>query len=155
MNAKLNRAPSRPVDDWEEFRPAGSSRQPSRSATRKLLLSAAVFVVLALTWWLFKRPITGAVAEIANAISGPGRPPASSIKPRVAASKTRKEFRFARAQRPEQPKDGGTALRPFEVYLLDGDRYIRVDASNRSVLLNTQTGETTWIDSDNIAENSR
>ena len=44
---------------------------------------------------------------------------------------------------------------PFEVYLLDGDRFVRVDASNRSVLLNMKTGETTWMASDGTGEDRR
>jgi hypothetical protein len=44
---------------------------------------------------------------------------------------------------------------PFEVYLLDGNRYIRVDSSSRSVLLNMQTGETTWTDTGGAAEGRR
>lgn len=157
MSARLKPAPRSPVDDWEEFRPAEISRgRSSRSTGSKLLVSVLLFAVLLLVWVLLKPPITGTVAQIRKAISGLGQSPAASRKPRVAAGRTRREWQSARPQRAQELRDpGSAALRPFEVYLLDGDRYIRVDASSRSVLLNTQTGETTWIDSDRVAQNRK
>lgn len=155
MNARLKQAQSRPADDWEEFRPARSSQRSSRSVARKLLASAFLFAAMVLIWVMFKPRISGTVAGIRSVISGLGRSPvASSPKQRVAAEKKRRGLRPSSAYRPE-PETGGTALRPFEVYLLDGDRYIRVAASDRSVLLNTETGETTWIDSDSMAGNRK
>lgn len=154
MNANLKPALPRPVDEWKEFRPAEFSRRSSASVGPKLLLSAVLVAALALIWITFKPPITGTVAHIRKAISGLGHSPASP-KRRVAAERTRRGPHSARAQQTQLLKDGESALRPFEVYLLDGDRYIRVDASNRSVLLNTQTGEATWVDSDAAADNQR
>lgn len=155
MNAKLRPASPRRVDEWEQFRPAEFSRRPSGSVGRKLLVAAVLAAVLAVIWVVFKPPLTGTVAQIRKAISGLRHSSAAPAKRRIAAGRTRREARLARPHRPEQPPDSAAARRPFEVYLLDGDRYIRLDASNRSVLLNTQTGETTWIDSDTIADNQR
>lgn len=156
MNANLKPALPRPVDEWKEFRPEEFTRRSSSGVVLKLLVLVFLVAVLLLSWIFFKPSIGGTVAKIQKAISGlRPSPVASSHKRSVAAERTHRESRSIRAQRVEQPTNSAAALRPFEVYLLDGDRYIRVDASDRSVLLNTRTGETTWVDSDSMAEDRR
>ena len=155
MNARLKQALPRP-DEWNEFRPEEFSRRSSRSVGLKLLLSVALVSALLLIWVILKPQIRGTMTQIRKAISGPEQSPVKSSRKRHAgAAGARRDLRATRDHRPEQPTPGEAAPGPFEVYLLDGDRYIRVDASDRSVLLNTQTGETTWIDSDTMAENRR
>lgn len=73
----------------------------------------------------------------------------------TTAAEGRRPLRPSARGRAEAPQPGPRGPGPFEVYLLDGDRYIRVDSSSRSVLLNIQTGETTWMDSDAVAERRR
>ncbi|HKW68006.1 MAG TPA: hypothetical protein VJP04_12005 [Terriglobales bacterium] len=67
----------------------------------------------------------------------------------------RKAPQHDRLRRGEALPDAVRLPGPFEVYLLDGDRFVRVDASNRSVMLNMQTGETTWMASEGVDENRR
>ncbi|MGE5205250.1 MAG: hypothetical protein ACM3PW_06520 [Chlamydiota bacterium] len=149
MSAKLKLAPRKPVDDWKEFRPLEvTRRRQSRSVVPKLLIAIFLFAGFAVMWLLFKPQIGGAVAELGRAISQLGQKQAVSSKPRSATSAVvRKATRVPRTGRGEWVDDAGRPPGPFEVYLLDGDRFIRVDSSSRSVLLNVQTGETTWLDS--------
>lgn len=156
MNVNLKPALPRPVDEWKEFRPEEFSRRSSSGVLLKLLVPVFLLAVLLLSWIFFKPSISGTVAQIQKAISGlRPSPVASSHKRSVAAGKSHRESRSALAQRAEQPSPGEAAPGPFEVYLLDGDRYIRLEANDRSVLLNTRTGETTWVDSDSMAEDRR
>jgi hypothetical protein len=96
------------------------------------------------------------VAEIKRVISELGRARPAAAGPQTATSAVaRRAPRSSRLGRGEAPPDGARVPGPFEVYLLDGDRFIRVDSSNRSVLLDMQTGETTWMASDTAAERRR
>lgn len=149
MSAKLKLAPRKAVDDWKEFRPLEvTRRRQSRSLFPKLLLATFLFAGLAVLWLMFKPQIGGAVAEIGRAISQLGQKQAVSSRPRSGPSAVvRKAARPLRTEGGKLLDDAARAPGPFEVYLLDGDRFIRVDSSSRSVLLNVQTGETTWLDS--------
>ena len=148
MSAKLKLAPRKAVDDWKEFRPLEvTRRRQSRSLLPKLLIATLLFAGLAVMWLLFKPQIGGAVAELGRAISQLGQRQAVLGKKRSAtAAVVRKAARVPHTWRGEGVDDAARAPGPFEVYLLDGDRFIRVDSSSRSVLLNMQTGETTWLD---------
>jgi hypothetical protein len=150
MSAKLKLAPRKPVDDWKEFRPLEvTRRRQSRSLVPKLLLAVFLFTGLAVMWVLFKPQIGGAVAELERAISQLGQKGAGSSKARSATSAVvRKATRPLHTEGGRVLDDAARAPGPFEVYLLDGDRFIRVDSSSRSVLLNMRTGETTWLDAD-------
>ena len=66
----------------------------------------------------------------------------------AAAAAVRRPLRSSARGRAESRQPGSSGPGPFEVYLLDGDHYIRVDSGSRSILLNMHTGETTWMDSD-------
>ncbi len=153
MSAKLKLAPRKPADDWEEFRPLEvSRRRRSRSVPRELIIASFLFVALVIIWLVFKPQIRGTVSEISQAISRLAQRPAAATKSHSSASTAAR--RTSRpAQRGLDERWQGTARThgPFEVYLLDGDRYIRVDSSSRSVLLNMRTGEATWLESDTSA----
>jgi hypothetical protein len=157
MSAKLKPAPRRPVDDWEEFRPVQASpRRSSRSAAPKLLTATLLFIVLVLIWVYFRPSIRGTVAQIRRAVAELGQRNVASNRSRNPAPVVaRRAPRSFAATRGESPKDMARVPGPFEVYLLDGNRYIRVDSSSRSVLLNMQTGETTWMDTAGVAEGRR
>jgi hypothetical protein len=157
MSAKPKVAPRKQVDEFMEFRPvAASSRRPAPSATPKLLILSFLTVVFFLSWIFFRPPIRQTVADIKKAISKLGQPRAVANTPRAAASTVaRRVPQHARLGRGESLLGTDRIPGPFEVYLLDGNRYIRVDANNRSVLLNMQTGETTWMASDSVAESRR
>lgn len=150
MSAKPKLAPRKPVDEWKEFRPAAvSPRRPPRSATPKLLVLSFLTAVFFLSWIFFRPPIGKTVAEIKRVISELGRARPAATGPHAATSAVaRRTVRSSRLARGESPQGGARVPGPFEVYLLDGDRFIRVDSSNRSVLLDMQTGETTWMASD-------
>jgi hypothetical protein len=96
------------------------------------------------------------VAEIKRVISELGRARPAAAEPRAATSAVaRRAPRSSRLARGESPQGGARVPGPFEVYLLDGDRFIRVDSRNRSVLLDMQTGETTWMASDATRDSHR
>src|SRR5690348_11309544 len=156
MSAKPKVAPPKQVDDFREFRPvAVSPRQPSRSATPKLLILSFLTVIFFLSWILFRPSIGSTVAEIKKVMSELGRNQVATA-PRTATSAVpHRVAQHAREGREESLPGAARLPGPFEVYLLDGDRFIRVDASNRSVLLNMQTGETTWMASEGVGENRR
>lgn len=157
MSAKPKLPPRRPVDEWKEFRPAAvSSRGRSRSSQPALLILSFLTVVFVLSWVFFRPPIGRTVAEIKKVISELGRRSAVATTPRAADSAmARRVPQRARGARGESPEDGARVPGPFEVYLLDGDRFIRVDSRSRSVLLNMQTGETTWMASDATRDSHR
>ena len=156
MSAKPKLAPRKQVDEFREFRPAAvSSRPPSRSATPKLLILSFLTVVFFLIWIFFRPSIGSTVAEFKKVISELGRNRVATAPRTATSSVARRVPRHARLGREESLPDAARIPGPFEVYLLDGDRFIRVDASNRSVLLNMQTGETTWIASEGVGENRR
>jgi hypothetical protein len=156
MSAKPKLAPPKQLDEFREFRPAAvSSRRPSRSATPRLLILSFLTVVFFLIWIFFRPSLGGTVAEFKKVISQLGRNRGTTA-PRTATSAVgRRVPQHARTGRAESLPDAARIPGPFEVYLLDGDRFIRVDASNRSVLLNMQTGETTWMASDGVTESRR
>lgn len=156
MNAKLKTVVRRPVDEWKEFRPEVVSRRPARSATPKLLILSFLTAVFLLSWVFFKVPIAKTAAEIKSAIFQLGQSRVASTKsgPSTPAV-VRRVLRPSRPGRGEPVQDFAREPGPFEVYLLDGDRFIRVDSRDKSVLLNMQTGETTWLDSDAAAEGRR
>ena len=156
MSAKPKVAPRKQVDEFREFRPvAVSSRQPSRSATPKLLILSFVTLVFFLSWMLFRPSIGTTVAEIKKVMSELGRNRVAEAPRTSTPGVARKAPQHDRLRRGESLPDAARLPGPFEVYLLDGDRFVRVDASNRSVLLNMQTGETTWMASEGIGENRR
>jgi hypothetical protein len=148
MSAKLKPAPRRPVDDWEEFRPVEvSQRRSSHSAAPKLLIASLLFTVLVLIWVYFKPSIGGTVAQIGRVVDELGHRNMASNRSRTpVAAVVRRTPRTFSATRGESPRDAARVPGPFEVYLLDGNRYIHVDSRNKSVLLNMKTGETTWRD---------
>lgn len=145
------------MDEFREFRPAAvSSRRPSRSATPKLLILSFLTVVFFLSWIFFRPSIGNTVAEIKKVMSELGRAPAVATTTRIAApTEARRVPHHARLGRGESLPEAAPAPGPFEVYLLDGNRFIHVDASNRSVLLNMKTGETTWMASEGVGEDRR
>lgn len=149
MSAKLKLAPRKPADDWKEFRPLEvTRRRRSRSVPRELIIASFLFVALVIIWVVFKPQIRGTVSEISQAISRLAQRPAAATKSHSPASAAvRRTQRAAQRGLDERWPDTARTPGPFEVYLLDGDRYIRVDSSSRSVLLNLRTGETTWLES--------
>jgi hypothetical protein len=157
MSAKPKLAPRKPVDEWKDFRPtAVPPRRPPRSATPKLLVLSFLTAVFFLSWIFFRPPIGKTVAEIKRVISELGRARPAATGPHAATSAVaRRAPQHLRTARGESLQDADRTPGPFEVYLLDGDRFIRVDSRNRSVLLDMQTGETTWMASDTIAEGRR
>lgn len=156
MSAKPKVAPRKQVDEFREFRPvAVSSRRPSRSATPKLLILSFLTLVFFLSWIFFRPSIGSTVAEIKKVMSELGRNRVASAPRAAVPAVPARVAPRARLGRAESSPDAARIPGPFEVYLLDGDRFVRVDASNRSVLLNMQTGETTWTASDAGAERRR
>jgi hypothetical protein len=156
MSAKPKVAPRKQVDEFREFRPvAVSPRQPSRSATPKLLILSFLTVVFFLSWILFRPSIGNTVAEIKKVMSELARNRVADAPRTATPAVARKVPQHDRLQRGESLPGDARVPGPFEVYLLDGDRFVRVDASNRSVLLNMQTGETTWTASDAGSERRR
>lgn len=148
MNAKLKPVVRKPVDEWKEFRPEVVSGRPARSATPKLLILSFLTAVFLVSWVFFKVPIVRTATEIKSVISqlGQSRVASTNSRPSTPAV-VRKVLRPSRPGRGEPVQDFAREPGPFEVYLLDGDRFIHVDSRDKSVLLNMQTGETTWIDS--------
>ncbi len=156
MSAKPKLAPRKQVDEFREFRPvAVSSRGPARSATPKLLILSFLTVVFFLIWIFFRPSIGSTVAEFKHVISELGRNRVATASHTATSAVARRVPQHARLGQGESLPDAARIPGPFEVYLLDGDRFIRVDASNRSVLLNMQTGETTWIASEGAGEKRR
>ena len=156
MSAKPKVAPRKQVDEFREFRPAAvSSRQPSRSGFPKLLILSFVTAVFFVSWILFRPSLGNTVAEIKKVMSELSRNRVADAPRTASPAMARKAPQHDRLRRGESLPDAARIPGPFEVYLLDGDRFVRVDANNRSVLLNMQTGETTWMASESGPERRR
>lgn len=148
MNPKLKLVRRKGLDEWDEFRPH-VTRRSGLSPGSKLLIALLLSLVLLFGWIWFKPSISGTVAEIRSAISQMGQRRAAASKSRPAA--LRRPSARSEVPRARSSQDAARVPGPFEVYLLDGDRFIRVDSSSRSILLNTETGEATWMDSEGAA----
>jgi hypothetical protein len=156
MSATPKSAPGKQVDEFREFRPvAVSSRRQRHSTTPKLLILSFLTVVFFLSWIFFRPSISNTVAEIKKVISELGQAPAAAPTSRATTAVLARKPQHVRLGREESLPEAARVPGPFEVYLLDGDRFIRVDARNRSVLLNMKTGETTWTASDGVGEDRR
>lgn len=158
MSARPKLVVKRPADEWAEFRPVEvSSRRRPRSAVPKTLVIATFLFSIIFAVWVFFRPqIRGTMAEIRTAMAELAQARVNGRKSRPAtAAVVHRTLRPSARERVELLPRSGSGPGPFEVYLLDGDRYIRVDSSSRSVLLNMQTGEATWMDSDAVGERRR
>jgi hypothetical protein len=157
MSAKPKLAPGKQVDEFREFRPvAVSSRRQRHSTTPMLLILSFLTVVFFLSWMFFRPSIGQTVAEIKKVISELGRAPAATPASSTTSSAVARKPQHVRQGRGESSPEAARIPGPFEVYLLDGDRFVRVDASNRSVLLNMKTGETTWMaSSDGVGQDGR
>ena len=143
MSARLKVVPRKPADDWAEFRPEAS---PRPTPWFKLVLAILCLGALVVTWSWLKPPIRSTVAQIKQAMLGLGKP-APAKKPPLTTREPKHRARNPHLQSEvSESSVGGSGA--FEVYLLDGDRFVRVEANSRSVLLNMRTGEATWIYSD-------
>ena len=153
MSAKPKPVVKRPADEWAEFRPVEVSRRtrPRSAVPRTLVIATFLFSLIFAAWVFFRPQIRGTMAEIRTAMAelAQARVEGSKSRPATAAV-VRRTLRPSARERVELPRRGDSGPGSFEVYLLDGNRYIRVDSSSRSVLLNMQTGETTWMDSEAV-----
>jgi hypothetical protein len=134
------------MDDWKKFRPASDlkvARQRQRRIRLLLGLATALFFAT-LIGRLLKPHIVDALTYAKAALRLPReelpillptdsdkRAPRSHRKHRNLAPKPR----FSRT-----PEPG-----PFDAYILNGDRYLRVEGMSDYALLDTRTGEVIWI----------
>jgi hypothetical protein len=129
--------------DWNRSRPERDLR-PARRKRRipvLLLLATALFFAFLLADQLRPR-VEAALKYVAK----------------LAVPSTRKEVQFPRSNDSEKrsPRSyrthnrhlrfsRSTELGPFEAYVLDGNRYIRVEGNDSYALVDSKTGKITWI----------
>jgi len=149
MSSKLSvvRHPG-PEDDWDQFRPAHDLQVlPGKRSPKVplLLVLATVLFGAVVVSFHFQPKVKGAVAHIAKAVLDLGRPARVIAPTKSVAMRSVPPRRKLRHLRPEMRARGVSALGPFEAYVLDGDRYIRVEGISQYALLDTRTGKIIWI----------
>src|SRR5579863_7203168 len=138
----------RPADDWDQFRPVRDLRVPPRRRTRQvplLLVLATILFFVALLAFHFQPEVEGAVAHVAKAVLDLGRPARVIAPTRPGETGSLRSRRKPRRLSPQVRSSGVPALRPFDVYVLDGERYVRVEGMSKYALLDTRTGKIIWI----------
>lgn len=138
-----------PDDDWDNFRPQRDLETVRRNHSQRLVpillvLATVLFIALMTAWWL--RPhIHGAVDDVAKAIRAFSQPelPSKAKKRPQNQSVIRSRKRRHRVSGPSHGR--ATELGPFDAYVLNGDRYIRVEGMATYALLDTRTGDIIWI----------
>ena len=145
-----SRSTVRPENDWDKFRPERELKLVQRDHSRRrlpiiLLFATALLVGVVAALWL--RPhLYGTVAEISKAIRAFSQPelPSTAKKRHQVQSVIRRPSRLRRSSgvSPDRVTEPG----PFETYVLNGDRYIRVEGMTKYALLDTRTGEIIWIE---------
>jgi hypothetical protein len=132
-----------PHNQWDKFRPARDLRTARRKQRRipvALILATALFFAFLLADQLRPR-VEAALAYVAKVALGPKREEVplprrsdSQKRPRPYQTHNRRDLRFSRPE-----------LGPFDAYVLDGSRYIRVEGKDSYALVDTTTGKITWI----------
>lgn len=139
---------ARSADEWDQFRPLRDLDVPIRKRSRQvplLLVIATVLFLVALLAIHFQPEVEGAVAHVAKSILDLGRPARIIAPPRPSAMVSVRTRRKLRRLSPQVRSSGLPVLGPFDVYVLDGDRYIRVEGLSKYALLDTRTGKIIWI----------
>ena len=133
------------MEDWKKFRPAREIACRKQRRIRIVLgLATALFfavliarllrphVVDALTYAKTALRLTREELPVARATDSETR----ALRPHHKQHNLGPEPRFSRT--PE--------LGPFDAYILNGDRYIRVEGMSKYALLDTRTGKIIWIE---------
>jgi hypothetical protein len=131
------------MKNWDKFRPARDleiARRKQRRVWAALSVATALFFAVVIVH-LLRPNLADALAHVAKAAlatSGEDLP-----APRVSYSGKRS------AQRHRKLHSGPSLSRtpelgPFDTYVLDGERYIRVEGMTKYALLDTRTGEIIW-----------
>jgi len=150
MSPKLSavRQP-RPDNDWDQFRPARDlqvarrqRRQPRIAFALVLIIALFVAVLVA---FRFRLQVENAVANVTKAILESRRPAPVAPPRRTVETRSLHPRRKLRNLTPERRSSGASALGPFDAYVLDGDRYIRVEGMSKYALLDTRNGKIIWI----------
>jgi len=130
--------------DWDKFRPARDLKEvPGRQRRVKtvLVLTTALFFAVLLAQ-LLRPHIKAALAyvtKVALRSHGEVTLPHTSDLAKRPARPTREDNHGERIfTSPPQ-------LGPFDAYVLDGDRYIRVGGKDSYALMDSKTGKVTWI----------
>lgn len=139
-----------PENDWDDFRPERETKLAQRNHSRRrlpIVLALVTVVLMGAVAILWLRPyLRGTVADISNTIRAFSQPevPPRTKKSRQVQSVIRHPNRFRRGS--GASRDRVAELGPFDAYVLDGDRYIRVEGMTKYALLDTRTGEIIWIE---------
>ncbi len=133
------------MDDWNKFRPVRDLERAHRQRRRvRFVLVVATVLFFAVLIVRLVRPHVTEVLAYARATltSRPKelRIPHSDLKNRFTRSHRRQRDLF-----PERRVRRPAELGPFDAYVLNGNRYIRVESMNKYGLLDTRTGKITWI----------
>lgn len=138
-----------PENDWDNFRPERELKLVQRSHSRRRLPIAVIATALlmgavAVLWLRPQLHVT--VSDISTAIRALRQPelPSKTRKSHQVQSVIRHPSRLRRGSGASPGRV--TELGPFDAYILDGDRYIRLEGMTKYALLDTRTGEIIWIE---------
>jgi hypothetical protein len=133
-----------PHDEWDKFRPAHDLRTRRRRRRIPVLLipTTALFFVFLLGDILRPR-VKAALAYVANVALRPKREEVSLPRSGDRASRSTRPYETHNRRNPRFSRP--PELGPFDAYVLDGSRYIRVDGEDSYALVDTTTGKITWI----------
>jgi hypothetical protein len=133
-----------PHNDWDKFRPARDLRTARRKQRRipvALILATALLLAFLLADQLRPR-VEAALAYVAKVALGPKR---EEVPLRRQSDSEKPSARPYQTHYRRDPRFSRTELGPFDAYVLDGSRYIRVEGKDSYALVDTKTGKVTWI----------
>lgn len=134
------------MEDWKEFRTAKdlARARPKRRRVPVVLVVATALFFGTLLARLLKPHVVEALAY-AKAVLVP-RPTDLRVPHSIDSKKwSRRPHGRRREPIPEPKSRRAPALGPFDVYVLNGDRYIRVEGMSKYGILDTRTGKIVWI----------
>ncbi len=135
----------RSEDDWDQFRPARDLKLAPPKRPRQGLVLATVLVFAVMVAFRFRPEVETAVAHVARAVLDSRQPAWVITRTKVVERRSIDSHGKRRIFRPEPRSGGAAALGPFDAYVLDGDRYIRIEGMSTYALLDTRTGKVIWI----------
>jgi hypothetical protein len=134
---------SGPRDDWNKFRPARDLRTPRRRRRIPVLLILTPALFAFLLGDQLRPRVEAALAYVAKVALRPKREEAPRPRPSDRANRSARPSQ--RHSRSEPRFSSPPELGPFDAYVLDGSRYIRVEGKDSYALVDTKTGKVTWV----------
>jgi hypothetical protein len=139
----------KPQDPWNKFRPVAVQRQqkgPRQGRAKLLLIFICIVAISILVARLLRPHVERGLARMANRLVTLERgempaTPGHAERRTPAARVGRRPLHSAR----EHSASQAAPLGDFDAYILQGDRYVRVQGMSKYALVDMDTGKIIWI----------